>query len=117
MEADRLDSSVTCMLIVELDKRYLIAGDKDGTVRVWDERYAMNCLSRWADFDSSGQQQASWTMFADPVKSISMVNSPNAGVLEEHVLVFSCDGTVGVISLKGMEQYVSFDTSLSCLTH
>jgi hypothetical protein len=38
VESDRLDSPVTCMRIVQLDKRYLIAGDEDGAVRVWNER-------------------------------------------------------------------------------
>jgi hypothetical protein len=45
-------------------------------------------------------------MFADPVKSILIIDKANSGVLQDHVLVTSCDGTMGVISLKEMEQYV-----------
>jgi hypothetical protein len=45
-------------------------------------------------------------MFADPVKSILIIDKANAGVLQDHVLVTSYDGTMGVISLKEMEQYV-----------
>jgi hypothetical protein len=48
-------------------------------------------------------------MFADPVKSIAIVDMANAGVLQDHVLVSSSDGTLGVISLKDMEQYVWSD--------
>jgi hypothetical protein len=39
VSTDRLDSPVTCMRMVEIDKRYLIAGDEDGAVRIWDETY------------------------------------------------------------------------------
>jgi hypothetical protein len=48
-------------------------------------------------------------MFADPVKSIAIVDLANAGVLQDQILVSSSDGTLGVISLKDMEPYVWFD--------
>lgn len=35
---DHLPSAVTCMRTVALEKRrYLVAGDEDGSVRVWDD--------------------------------------------------------------------------------
>lgn len=35
---DRSDSPVSCMKIVGREKRFLVAGDEDGAIRVWDER-------------------------------------------------------------------------------
>lgn len=35
---DRLDSPITFMKVFGREKRFLVAGDEDGTVRIWDER-------------------------------------------------------------------------------
>ena len=35
---DRLDSPITCMKVVGREKRFLVAGDEDGAVRIWDEK-------------------------------------------------------------------------------
>lgn len=44
ISGDRLDSSVTCMKVVGLEKRYLVAGDEDGVVRIWDEKW-VTCIA------------------------------------------------------------------------
>lgn len=38
VSADRLDAPVTCMTIVGRQVRYLVAGDDDGAIRIWDEK-------------------------------------------------------------------------------
>ena len=35
---DRLDSPIACMKVVGREKRFLVAGDEDGAVRIWDEK-------------------------------------------------------------------------------
>ena len=54
----------------------------------------------------SAQLLASWTLFADPVRNIIMVDMIEAGVLQDHLICVSQEGTIGVISLTQMEQYV-----------
>jgi hypothetical protein len=46
-------------------------------------------------------------MFADPVESIALIDKTNAGPLQDHILCTSREGTVGIISLADMEQYVT----------
>lgn len=53
---------------------------------------------------STGRLLASWTLFADPVDRIALVNAPDAGVLHDKLLCTSCEGTVAVISLEELEQ-------------
>jgi hypothetical protein len=38
MSMDRLDSPMTCMKVIGGEKRFLVAGDEDGAVRIWDEK-------------------------------------------------------------------------------
>lgn len=38
LAVDRLESLVTCMKIVGREKRFLVAGDEDGAVRIWDDK-------------------------------------------------------------------------------
>jgi hypothetical protein len=38
VSVDRLDSPVTCMKVIGREKRFLVAGDEDGAVRIWDEK-------------------------------------------------------------------------------
>jgi hypothetical protein len=35
---DRLDSPITSMKVIGGEKRFLVAGDEDGAVRIWDEK-------------------------------------------------------------------------------
>ena len=48
----------------------------------------------------------SWTLFADPVHLIALLEMPQAGILRTCVLCTSQDGTIGIISLKEMDQSV-----------
>ncbi|WVF68617.1 hypothetical protein IAT40_003387 [Kwoniella sp. CBS 6097] len=91
--SDRLDSPVTCLVNVPRrdagSPHYVAAGDEDGCVRiVTTEPFKLS---------------ASFTLFADPVKSVSLLDMPQAGSLEGCLLVTSNDGTVGIISLKEMD--------------
>lgn len=36
LSSDRLDARVTCMKIIRNETPYLVAGDEDGVVRIWD---------------------------------------------------------------------------------
>jgi hypothetical protein len=38
LSMDRLDAPVTCMRVAGSNKRYLVAGDEDGAVRIWNEK-------------------------------------------------------------------------------
>jgi hypothetical protein len=38
LSTDRLDAPVTCMRTLGSKMRYLVAGDDDGAVRIWDEK-------------------------------------------------------------------------------
>nr|XP_019043333.1 hypothetical protein I302_07908 [Kwoniella bestiolae CBS 10118]OCF22263.1 hypothetical protein I302_07908 [Kwoniella bestiolae CBS 10118] len=91
---DRLDSPVTCLTTIaagadEMTKEYLVAGDEDGVVRIWTTSPFKLC--------------GSWTLFADPVKDVASLNMPQAGPLHGCALVTSREGTVGLISLKEMD--------------
>ena len=48
--------------------------------------------------------QGSWTVFADPVHWITMLDMPLAGVLRNCVLCTSKEGTIALISLADMDQ-------------
>lgn len=48
--------------------------------------------------------EGSWTLFADAVSSLSLIDLPNAGFLRNCLLCTSADGTIGIISLADMEQ-------------
>ena len=48
--------------------------------------------------------QGSWTLFAYPVQSVSLLDMPQAGTLAGNLLCTSQAGTVGLISLVDMEQ-------------
>ncbi|WWC65680.1 uncharacterized protein I303_108301 [Kwoniella dejecticola CBS 10117] len=88
---DRLDSPVTCMATVSVDDDtpdYLVAGDEDGVVRIWTLHPFTIC--------------GSWTLFADPVSKIAVLDLPQAGPLRGCLLITSREGTVGIISLKEM---------------
>lgn len=37
-EVDRLASPVTCMRLIHAQQPYLVAGDEDGAVRIWNDR-------------------------------------------------------------------------------
>lgn len=52
----------------------------------------------------SAQLVASWTLFADPVEKLAILDMPDAGMLQDHLICVSQEGTVGVISLAKMEQ-------------
>lgn len=43
-DVDRLESPVTCMRLIQAQRRYLVAGDEDGVVRIWDDRSAIIAL-------------------------------------------------------------------------
>jgi hypothetical protein len=43
-------------------------------------------------------------MFADPVEDLAMIDMDEAGALQDHLICTSQEGTIGVISLKDMEQ-------------
>ncbi|OCF37103.1 hypothetical protein I316_01008 [Kwoniella heveanensis BCC8398] len=91
--SDRLDSPVTCL--VDIPRRdagsphYMVAGDEDGCVRIFTTHPLKLC--------------ASFTLFADPVRNVALLNMPQAGGLQNCLLVSSNDGTVGIISLKEMD--------------
>lgn len=36
LSSDRLEARVSCMKIVKNSRDYLVAGDEDGVVRIWD---------------------------------------------------------------------------------
>nr|XP_019009161.1 uncharacterized protein I206_05807 [Kwoniella pini CBS 10737]OCF47942.1 hypothetical protein I206_05807 [Kwoniella pini CBS 10737] len=90
---DRLDSPVTCMTTIvtpdDAAQEYLIAGDEDGAVRIWTT--------------NSLRIRGSWTLFADPVQNIALLDMPQAGPLIGCLLITSREGTVGIISLKEMD--------------
>ncbi|ORY34903.1 hypothetical protein BCR39DRAFT_515490 [Naematelia encephala] len=90
MSSDRLDSAVTCVRLVQGDQRYLLAGDEDGSVRIWNA--------------SSFKLEGSWTLFAEPVDVIAMLDLAEAGPLRGCVICVSTLGTVGLISLREMDQ-------------
>ncbi|RXK36360.1 hypothetical protein M231_06397 [Tremella mesenterica] len=99
---DRLYSPITSSVLVSaLGKSYLIAGDEDGVVRIWT-----------AD---PFKLEASFTMFAYPVKTILRLTMPEAGNLRDCVLCTSDVGSVGVISLKEMDQLFLIPASRSPL--
>ncbi|WWD20135.1 hypothetical protein CI109_104611 [Kwoniella shandongensis] len=91
---DRLDSPVTCSKIVNGPKgsrdRFLVAGDEDGVVRIWTVNPFKLC--------------GSWSLFAWPVESLSLLDMPQAGSLQGSLLCTSKAGTIGIISLVNMEQ-------------
>ncbi|WVQ75054.1 hypothetical protein IAR50_004663 [Cryptococcus sp. DSM 104548] len=91
---DRLDAQVTCMKILQSSdsrgKRQILAvGDEDGVVRLWNVE----------DFEFQG----SWTLFAWPVKSITVLDRPQAGPLRNCLLAASQAGTVALLGLDDME--------------
>ncbi|WWC92997.1 uncharacterized protein L201_007961 [Kwoniella dendrophila CBS 6074] len=87
---DRLDARVTTLtIIIDNSTEYLVAGDEDGAVRIWTT--------------SSFKLCGSFTLFADPVKDIALLDMTEAGPLRGCLLVISNDGTVGIISLKEMD--------------
>ncbi|KAK6908897.1 hypothetical protein I203_102903 [Kwoniella mangroviensis CBS 8507] len=92
---DRLDSPVTCLTTITssgtdgVGNEYLVAGDDDGVVRIWTTSPFKLC--------------GSWTLFADPVKDVALLNMSQAGTLQGCLLITSRDGTVGIISLKEMD--------------
>ncbi|TXT16045.1 hypothetical protein VHUM_00548 [Vanrija humicola] len=94
LSSDRLDSSITASAIVYSDMAvggaFLIAGDEDGTVRVWDAK--------------PFRLRGSWTLFDDPVQSIAHLELKEAASLEGALLCTSERGSVAVISLRDMDQ-------------
>lgn len=62
---------------------------------------AQTCKTRL--MNRSGALQGSWTLFADPVDNIAMVDMPDTA-LHGHLLCTSREGTIAVISLKEMDQ-------------
>jgi hypothetical protein len=46
----------------------------------------------------------SWTVFGDPVKSLTCLDMPQAGTLQHTLFCTSAEGTIAVISLSEMEQ-------------
>jgi hypothetical protein len=36
VSSDRMAARVTCMTMIKNDPAYLVAGDEDGVVRIWD---------------------------------------------------------------------------------
>ncbi|EIW71713.1 hypothetical protein TREMEDRAFT_27484 [Tremella mesenterica DSM 1558] len=102
LSMDRLDSPITSSVLVSaVGKSYMIAGDEDGVVRIWT-----------AD---PFKLEASFTMFAYPVKTILRLMMPEAGNLRDCVLCTSDVGSVGVISLKEMDQLFLIPASRSPL--
>lgn len=55
----------------------------------------------------------SWTLFADPVYGLASLDIGQAGILRGCVICTSRAGTIGVISLKEMDQYVSYNQNSS----
>ncbi|OXG25397.1 hypothetical protein C367_03219 [Cryptococcus neoformans Ze90-1] len=104
---DRLDAAVTCMKIVrgpeENDKKYLVAGDEDGVIRIWTVDEFRFC--------------GSWTLFAWPVSDFVLLDMPQAGSLRGTLLCTSQAGTVGIISLSKMEQLFLIPAARSPLRH
>lgn len=104
---DRLDAAVTCMKIVrgpeENDKKYLVAGDEDGVIRIWTVEEFQFC--------------GSWTLFAWPVSDFVLLDMPQAGPLHGTLLCTSQAGTVGIISLSEMEQLFLIPAARSPLRH
>ncbi|KAK8849511.1 hypothetical protein IAR55_004845 [Kwoniella newhampshirensis] len=90
---DRLDSPVTCMRIVDgpagSRKRFVVAGDEDGVVRIWTANPFQLC--------------GSWTLFAWPVESLALLDMPQAGTLQGTLLCTSKAGTIGLVSLSTTE--------------
>lgn len=43
-------------------------------------------------------------MFADPVDDLALIDMKDAGALQDHLICSSQEGTIGVVSLKDMEQ-------------
>ncbi|WVQ79391.1 hypothetical protein IAT38_001488 [Cryptococcus sp. DSM 104549] len=93
-DVDRLEASVTCMKLIrdpsEGGKRFLVVGDEDGVVRIWTADTFKFC--------------GSWTLFAWPVHSFTLIDVPQAGHLQGHLLCTSEAGTIGILSLRDMEQ-------------
>ncbi|KAI9633004.1 uncharacterized protein MKK02DRAFT_40384 [Dioszegia hungarica] len=90
LSADRLDSRITCLKLIQSDPPYLVAGDEDGAIRIWDAE--------------TFELQGSWTLFAFPVHTITLLADPKYGSLGGCVMCTSQAGTVGLISLAEMEQ-------------
>lgn len=65
------------------------------------------CSSRLRPFSLQG----SWTLFADPVSRVCLIDEQAKGPLSRSLLCVSVDGTVGIISLEDMEQWVSISPS------
>ncbi|WWD04165.1 hypothetical protein V865_002231 [Kwoniella europaea PYCC6329] len=95
LTVDRLDSPVTYLTTISssgtdgVENEYLVDGDDDGVVRIWTTSLFKLC--------------GSWTLFADPVKDVALLNMSQAGPLQGCLLITSRDGTVGIISLKSMD--------------
>nr|ODN95521.1 hypothetical protein L204_04061 [Cryptococcus depauperatus CBS 7855] len=93
LNVGRLEAAVTCMKIVQKNeygaRRYLVAGDEDGVIRVWTVD----------DFEFCG----SWTLFECPVRSSTLLNMPQAGSIRGSLMCASEAGTIGLISLDNME--------------
>ena len=105
--SDRLDSPVTSMRVIPCaDRLYLAAGDEDGVLRIYAAELASSTknLSASADAFRPFELLGTWTLFADPVRDIGLLDFPQAGILRDCVLCTSYDGTIGVISMKEMDQ-------------
>ncbi|WOO76901.1 WD repeat-containing protein 7 [Vanrija pseudolonga] len=94
LSSDRLESGVTASAIIHSDMAiggaFLVAGDEDGSVRVWDAK--------------PFRLRGSWTLFDDPVHNIAHLDLKEAASLEGALLCTSERGSVAVISLRDMDQ-------------
>ncbi|WVR08230.1 hypothetical protein IAU60_005277 [Kwoniella sp. DSM 27419] len=88
---DRLESRITCLRTITSERgpRFLVAGDEDGILRVWTAEPFRQC--------------GSFTLFADPIKSVALLDIPQAGSLDGCLLAVSEGGTIGIVSLKDMD--------------
>lgn len=92
----------------ENDKKYLVAGDGDGIIRIWTVEYVTLRYSLRQSLTDHAHSEfrfcGSWTLFAWPVSDFVLLDMPQAGPLRGTLLCTSQAGTVGIICLSKMEQ-------------
>lgn len=103
---DRLESAVTFSTIVASEfavcGKFLVAGDEDGSVRIWDAGSMKLC--------------GSWTLFDTAVRSATFIADPLAGSLCGTVLCTSVRGSVSLISLRDMDELFLIPAARAPLT-
>ena len=105
---DRLDSRISCIKLINSPLaeggQYLVAGDEDGVIRIWTARSDICDDQPDVLTSSTFELQGTFTLFAWPVRTITLLDMLEAGDLYGSVLCTSDVGSVGLISLKEMDQ-------------